>query len=40
MPPEIGEDRVRDVVMTYAEKGPGSLDRILAGLDAAWPDDG
>jgi hypothetical protein len=26
--------------MTYLTKGPGSLDRILRGLDAAWPDHG
>jgi hypothetical protein len=25
-------------MITYAKEGPGSLDRILAELDAAWPD--
>ena len=39
MPPEIGTDRFWDAMMTYARQGPKSLDRILADLDAAWPDD-
>lgn len=26
-------------MMTYATEGPGSLDAILAELDAAWPDE-
>jgi hypothetical protein len=26
-------------MMTYLAEGPGSLDRILTKLDAAWPDD-
>jgi DNA-binding SARP family transcriptional activator/ABC-type glycerol-3-phosphate transport system substrate-binding protein len=39
MPPELGADRFLAVMMTYLEEGPESLDRILAELDAAWPDD-
>jgi ABC-type glycerol-3-phosphate transport system substrate-binding protein len=38
MPPEIGADRFWDAMLTYLEEGPESLDRILAELDAAWPD--
>ncbi len=38
MPPEIGADRFWDAILTYLEEGPESLDRILAELDAAWPD--
>jgi alpha-glucoside transport system substrate-binding protein len=40
MPPEIGEGLFWEAMMTYLQEGPGSLDRILAELDAAWPDDG
>jgi DNA-binding SARP family transcriptional activator/class 3 adenylate cyclase/ABC-type glycerol-3-phosphate transport system substrate-binding protein len=40
MPPEIGAGLFWDAMMTYLEEGPESLDRILAELDAAWPDDG
>jgi alpha-glucoside transport system substrate-binding protein len=38
MPAEIGADRFWKAMITYAKEGPGSLDRILAELDAAWPD--
>jgi alpha-glucoside transport system substrate-binding protein len=38
MPGEIGTDLFWDAMMTFAEEGPESLDRILAELDAAWPD--
>lgn len=38
MPPEIGADRFWKAMMTYVAEGPGSLDRILADLDQAWPD--
>ena len=37
MPPEIGEDLFWKAMMTYAAEGPGSLDRLLTELDAAWP---
>ena len=40
MPPEVGGDRFWKAMMTYAERGPESLDSILSDLDAAWPDDG
>jgi DNA-binding SARP family transcriptional activator/ABC-type glycerol-3-phosphate transport system substrate-binding protein len=40
MPPEIGSDRFLSAMITYVQEGPESLDRILAELDAAWPDDG
>ena len=39
MPPPIGDRVFFDAMMTYLADGPGSLDRILAELDAAWPDD-
>jgi DNA-binding SARP family transcriptional activator/class 3 adenylate cyclase/ABC-type glycerol-3-phosphate transport system substrate-binding protein len=39
MPPEIGADRFWDAMVTYVSEGPHGLDRILAELDAAWPDD-
>ena len=38
MPPEIGADLFWDAMMRYVREGPESLDAILAGLDAAWPD--
>ncbi len=40
MPPEIGAGAFWKAMMTYLREGPASLDRILAELDAAWPDDG
>ena len=39
MPPEVGSRAFFDAMMTYVAEGPGSLDRILTELDAAWPDD-
>jgi DNA-binding SARP family transcriptional activator/ABC-type glycerol-3-phosphate transport system substrate-binding protein len=39
MPPPVGNGLFWDAMMTYATEGPQSLDRILAELDAAWPDD-
>ena len=38
MPIEIGEGAFWRAMMTYLAKGPESLDRILADLDAAWPE--
>jgi alpha-glucoside transport system substrate-binding protein len=38
MPPKIGQGLFLDAMMTYLAEGPASLDRILAELDAAWPD--
>ena len=38
MPAEIGQGLFWDAMMTYLTEGPDSLDRILAELDAAWPD--
>ena len=40
MPPEIGQQPFWNAMITYLDEGPESLDRILAELDAAWPDDG
>jgi DNA-binding SARP family transcriptional activator/class 3 adenylate cyclase/ABC-type glycerol-3-phosphate transport system substrate-binding protein len=40
MPPEVGAEPFWGAMMTYLRHGPQSLDRILARLDAAWPDDG
>ena len=40
MPPPIGDRLFWDAMMTYVDEGPESLDRILAELDAAWPDTG
>ena len=39
MPPPIGDQAFFQAMMTYVAEGPDSLDRILAELDAAWPDD-
>ena len=39
MPSEIGGDAFWKAMLKYAKEGPGSLDEILADLDAAWPDD-
>lgn len=40
MPPAIGAGAFWDAIVRYVAEGPGSLDRILAEIDAAWPDDG
>ena len=40
MPVEIGERAFWKGMLTYLDEGPGSVDRILAELEAAWPDDG
>jgi DNA-binding SARP family transcriptional activator/ABC-type glycerol-3-phosphate transport system substrate-binding protein len=40
MPINIGARVFLRSMMRYAAQGPGSLDRILAGLDAAWPEHG
>jgi serine/threonine protein kinase/ABC-type glycerol-3-phosphate transport system substrate-binding protein len=40
MPPQVGLYPFWNAMIEYLTKGPGSLDRILAGLDAAWPEDG
>ena len=37
MPPDVGEGAFWDGMMTYLAEGPGSLDQILADIDAAWP---
>ncbi|HUF58496.1 MAG TPA: extracellular solute-binding protein [Actinomycetota bacterium] len=39
MPPPVGDRVFNDAMMTYLAEGPDSLGRILAELDAAWPDD-
>jgi alpha-glucoside transport system substrate-binding protein len=39
MPPPVGNEVFFRAMMTYLAEGPDSLDRILAELDAAWPDD-
>jgi ABC-type glycerol-3-phosphate transport system substrate-binding protein len=39
MPRPIGDEVFFRAMMTYLDEGPDSLDRILAELDAAWPDD-
>ena len=40
MPPPIGDGLFWDAMIRYLDKGPDSLDAILAELEAAWPDDG
>ena len=40
MPPKVGTGPFWNAMLRYLEKGPGSLDGILADLEAAWPDDG
>ncbi|MET0800221.1 MAG: ABC transporter substrate-binding protein, partial [Actinomycetota bacterium] len=40
MPPPIAEDLFFAAMMKYLREGPESLDGILQGLDAAWPDTG
>ena len=40
MPPPVGDQVFLEAMMTYVREGPDSLDRILAELDAAWPDTG
>jgi alpha-glucoside transport system substrate-binding protein len=37
MPPEIGADAFWKGMVDYVDQGPGSLDRILGEIDAAWP---
>ncbi len=37
MPQEVGSGAFWEAMMTYLDQGPGSLDRILARVDAAWP---
>ncbi|HWC66758.1 MAG TPA: extracellular solute-binding protein [Acidimicrobiales bacterium] len=37
MPPEIGADAFWKGMVDYVGQGPGSLDRILGEIDAAWP---
>jgi hypothetical protein len=39
MPPEIGQDLFWDAMMEYLEAGPHSVDRILADLEASWPEN-
>jgi DNA-binding SARP family transcriptional activator/class 3 adenylate cyclase/ABC-type glycerol-3-phosphate transport system substrate-binding protein len=39
MPPEVGEGAFWDAMLRYADEGPGSIDEILADVDAAWPHD-
>jgi len=38
MPRNIGADLFWKAMLTYMEEGPESVDRLLARLDAAWPD--
>lgn len=40
MPPEVGLQPFWQAMMTYLAEGPQSLHRMLAGLDAKWPDHG
>ena len=40
LPNRGGADLFWKAMMRYAAEGPDSLDAILSGLDAAWPDDG
>jgi ABC-type glycerol-3-phosphate transport system substrate-binding protein/energy-coupling factor transporter ATP-binding protein EcfA2 len=40
MPPDVGQHPFWNAMVEYLEQGPESLDRILADLEAAWPDDG
>jgi alpha-glucoside transport system substrate-binding protein len=40
MPAPVGFDAFFKGMLTYAREGPGSLDRILRDIDAAWPDEG
>jgi alpha-glucoside transport system substrate-binding protein len=39
MPPPIGDRVFWNAMVRYFARGPESLDRVLAELDAAWPDD-
>jgi hypothetical protein len=39
MPSPIGDRLFFAAMIDYLQRGPSSLDAILAGLDAAWPDD-
>jgi alpha-glucoside transport system substrate-binding protein len=39
MPPPVGDRVFFRAMITYLREGPGSLDRILARIDAAWPED-
>jgi DNA-binding SARP family transcriptional activator/class 3 adenylate cyclase len=40
MPAGFGDRVFWDAMMRYVEEGPDSVDEILQGLDAAWPDTG
>ena len=39
MPAEIGADAFWTGMVDYIDSGPSSVDRILAGIEAAWPDE-
>jgi alpha-glucoside transport system substrate-binding protein len=39
LPPEVGTGRFWSAMIRYLEKGPDSLDAILADLEEAWPVD-
>jgi DNA-binding SARP family transcriptional activator/ABC-type glycerol-3-phosphate transport system substrate-binding protein len=39
MPPPVGDQVFFDAMMTYLDEGPESVDELLAGIDAAWPDE-
>jgi alpha-glucoside transport system substrate-binding protein len=38
MPAEIGENLFWDGMVDYIDGGPSSLDEILTGIEATWPD--
>jgi alpha-glucoside transport system substrate-binding protein len=38
MPPEVGAGAFWRGMVDYVDRGPASLDGILAGIDAAWPE--
>jgi alpha-glucoside transport system substrate-binding protein len=40
MPVEIGQGAFWEGMLTYLDEGPGSVDRILEGIEASWPEDG
>jgi alpha-glucoside transport system substrate-binding protein len=39
MPREVGQDAFWKAMLTFLKEGPDSLDRILAELDASWPEE-
>lgn len=37
MPPEVGSAAFWKGMLDYVDEGPEGLDRIFAGIEAAWP---